>query len=246
MKYGSRRPPSGASRPATAPRCEFGASSNSVSFGRVKTSQGVDFWPLTQRTFGVDNLAPMSQFRTARVWSTPRPVVGPIIINEILYHPPGGTKWQRRVHRIAGTTQAATVSLYDPVYPTNRWKLVGGVDFTFPAGVSLAAGEYLLVVDFNPTNTATLDAFRTRYGISSSVSVYGPFSGSLDNDGDSLGLYSPDTPQQPPAPDAELRAMHVLADRVNYATAHRGPAAPRTAVGFRCNVSRQISTAMNR
>ncbi len=193
---------------------EFGASSNSVSFGRVDTSQGVDFWPLTQRTFGVDNLAPLSQFRTGTGLSNAAPVVGPIIINEILYHPPGGTNGSEQFIELGNNT-GSPVTLYDPAYPTNRWKLGGGVDFAFPAGVSLAAGEHLLVVDFDPTDTATLDAFRAHYGISNGVAVYGPFSGSLNNDEDSLELYYPDRPQQPPAPDAGF-VPYVLADRVNY------------------------------
>jgi hypothetical protein len=39
----------------------------------------------------------------------------------------------------------------------------------------------LLVVDFNPTNTTQLTAFRNRYGISAGVPVLGPFTGLLDN-----------------------------------------------------------------
>uniref|UniRef100_UPI00286C88E4 hypothetical protein n=1 Tax=Roseateles sp. TaxID=1971397 RepID=UPI00286C88E4 len=96
---------------------------------------------------------------------------------------------------------ASSVPLYDPAYPTNRWKLGGGIDFTFPASVSLAAGARMLVVDFNPTNTTTLNAFRARYGISNSVAVYGPFTDALDNGGDVVKLYRSDTPQQSP-PDA--------------------------------------------
>ena len=30
--------------------------------------------------------------------------------------------------------------MYDPANPANIWKLTDGVDFTFPAGQSLAAG----------------------------------------------------------------------------------------------------------
>ncbi|MGC3961266.1 MAG: lamin tail domain-containing protein [Verrucomicrobiota bacterium] len=193
---------------------EFGASFNSVSFGRVPTSQGVDFWPLTTRTFGMDNPATLAQFRTGSGLSNATPVIGPIVINEILYHPPGGTNGSEAFVELHNNTLIAA-PLYDPAYPTNRWKLGGGIEFSFPAGVSLAANADLLVVDFNPTNTAALNAFRTRYGISGSVAIYGPFSGSLANDGDSVELYRPDVPQPITAPDAGF-VPYVIADRVNY------------------------------
>jgi hypothetical protein len=107
------------------------------------------------------------------------------------------------------------VSLYHPAFPTNRWKLGGGVDFAFPAGASVAAGGYLLVVEFDPVNDpAALADFRARYGVSASVPVHGPFSGNLDNDADQVELYQPDTPQSTP-PDAGF-VPYVRVDRVNY------------------------------
>lgn len=192
----------------------FGASVNGVSFGRVPTSQGVDFWPLTARKFGVDSPATLAQFRTGTGLSNAAPVIGPIIINEIMHHPPGGTNGSEEFIELRNNT-ASAVALYDPAYPTNRWKLGGGIEFTFPASVSLAANADVLVVDFDPANNTTLTAFRNRYGVSASVPVYGPFSGTLDNAGESVELYRPDSPQQPPAADAGF-VPYVLADRVSY------------------------------
>jgi hypothetical protein len=77
-------------------------------------------------------------------------------------------------------------------------------------------------VDFDPTNTTMLAAFRARYGIGLSVAVHGPFSGSLDNDEDTVELYHPDAPQQPPAQDAGF-VPYVLADRVSYTDAAPWP-----------------------
>jgi hypothetical protein len=200
---------------------EFGASFNGVSFGRVETSRGVHFWPLTARSFGVDNPATLPQFRTGIGLANAAPVIGPVIINEILYKPPGGTNGSDEFIELRNNTGSA-VSLYDPAYPTNHWKLGGGIDFTFPAGVSLGAGANLLVVDFNPANATQLAAFRARYGISDTIPVYGPFTGALGNDGDTVDLYRPDTPQQPPAPDTGF-VPYVLADRVRYTDAPPWP-----------------------
>ena len=199
----------------------FGASLNGVSFGRVVTSQGVDFVPLTYRTFGVDSPASVAQFRTGTGGLNASPVIGPVIINEIMYHPPGGTNGSDEFIELQNNT-ASAVPLYDPVYPTNHWKLGGGIDFTFPASVSLAAGARMLVVDFNPTNTATLAAFRARYGISNSVAVYGPFTGALDNAADTVELYRPDAVQLLPHPDAGF-VPYALADHVSYTDAAPWP-----------------------
>lgn len=193
---------------------EFGASINGVSFGRVVTSQGVDFVPLTSRSFGVDSPASVAQFRTGTGGFNAAPVIGPIVINEIMYNPPGGTNGSDEFIELQNNT-AISVTLFDPAYPTNRWKLGGGIDFTFPTNVSLAAGTRMLVLDFNPTNITTLNAFRARYGISNNVAVYGPFTGALDNAGDVVKLYRPDAPQQSPAPDAGF-VPYVIADRVSY------------------------------
>lgn len=192
----------------------FGASVNGVSFGRIETSQGVDFWPLSSRTFGVDSPATLPQFRAGTGLTNTAPVIGPVIINEIFYNAPGGANGSDEFIELHNNT-ASAVTLYDPAYPTNRWKLGGGIDFTFPAGVTLGANGYLLVVDFDPANTSQLTAFRTRYNISTAIPVHGPFTGSLGNDADRVELYRPDTPQQPPAPDAGF-VPYVIADRVEY------------------------------
>jgi hypothetical protein len=71
-------------------------------------------------------------------------------------------------------------------------------------------------VDFDPqTNSAALAAFRARYNIGLSVPIYGPFSGSLANDGETVSLYLPDNPQTAPSPDAGY-VPYVIADSVSY------------------------------
>jgi len=195
----------------------FGAAFNGVSFGRIETSSGVDFFPLTQRTFGMDTPSDLVQFRMGTGLPNAAPVIGPIVINEILYHPPGGTNGSNEFIELFNNS-GGTIALYDPAYPTNHWKLSGGIDFIFPANESIAAGGYLLVVDFDPADTATLAAFRARYNISVGIPVYGPFEGSLDNAADHVELYRPDTPQPASHPDAGFVPC-VLSDRVSYTDA---------------------------
>lgn len=177
----------------------FGAAFNGVAFGRQPTSLGVDYAALTARSLGLSN-GPIR--------------VGPVVIHEIHFQPPDGPGADDEfieLHNFAATN----VPLSHAVHSTNTWKLAGGVDFTFPAGVSIAAGAHVLVVGFNPADAAALAAFRSRQGVAPSVPVYGPFLGRLDNAGETLELLQPDNPQPVGAPDAGF-VPYVVADRVVY------------------------------
>jgi hypothetical protein len=113
-----------------------------------------------------------------------------------MYHPPAIDTNDNLVHEFVEihNPTAATVPLYDPLTPTNSWRLRGGVDFDFPPAMSIAPGGYLLVVSFNPANNpSALSTFRSRYG-SNSVLV-GPYVGRLDNGGEDIRLQRPDMPQ---------------------------------------------------
>src|SRR5206468_10618771 len=106
----------------------------------------------------------------------------------------------------------------DPSYPTNTWKLDEGVHFQFPTNITVAAGAHILVVSFNPAiDTAALASFRAKYGVSNSVPIFGPWTGRLDDSGESVELYKPDAVQLPPHPDAGF-VPYILVDRVKYQT----------------------------
>ena len=166
----------------------FGGADNGVAFGRhICSDGGVDFVAQnTSNTLGGLNAYPN---------------VGPVVINEIMYHPldPADHEYVE----LLNIAQSA-VNLYDPGAATNRWRLDGAVAYTFPSNISLVAGEYVLVV---PTNEA---AFRARYpGVPGGVRIFGPYAGRLNNGGESVKLWKPDTP------DAE-GVPQVLVDRVKY------------------------------
>ena len=67
---------------------KFGAASNGVSFGRYETSVGADFTAMASRSFGADNPATLAEFRSGTGRTNSGPLVGPIVITEIMYHPP--------------------------------------------------------------------------------------------------------------------------------------------------------------
>jgi hypothetical protein len=196
----------------------FGASENGVSMGRFVTSVGADFVALSRRTFGVDNPDTSDEFRMGTGLANAYPKVGPIVITEIMYHPPdSGTNENiadefLELQNVTGSP----VPLFHPSFPTNTWRLRDGVSFIFPTNVVLSANSYLLVVAFDPVNdAATLSAFRNKYDVDPSVPIYGPYSGRLDNAGESVELYKPDAPQIAPDPDAGF-VPYILVDRVKY------------------------------
>jgi hypothetical protein len=143
----------------------------------------------------------VEQFRTGTGKTNAYPKVGPLIISEIMYHPldiivPGVSTNDNVVEEFVElrNTSASTVALYDPAYPTNGWRLRDAVDFRFTSSHSIPAGGNLIVVSFDPqTNLTALAQFRTRYG--SNLFLVGPYSGKLDNSGESVELVRPDTPQ---------------------------------------------------
>jgi hypothetical protein len=143
-----------------------------------------------------------------------------------MYNPPGigtndGAPFEFvELHNIGGFT----VSLFDPNFPTNTWRLRDAVDFDFPQGVTLPAGGYLLVVGFDPADTTALNAFRARYGLSAALPVYGPYDGRLDNAGENVELYLPDPPQPPTVPQAGF-VPYIETDRVKYSDASPWPSA---------------------
>jgi hypothetical protein len=90
------------------------------------------------------------------------------------------------------------------------------VEYAFAGGVNLAAGETVLVVNFDPlADAAAAGAFRLRYGLPDTVRLFGPWGGRLSNRGEAVELLQPDTPQAPPHPDAGY-VPYVRVDYVHY------------------------------
>jgi len=165
-------------------REDFGASDPNVTFGRHLKSTGTyNFVAMTVPTPDTNNAYP---------------VVGPVVINEIMYNPPSANQYEEYIelYNITGSL----VNLYDfaEIAP---WKFTDGIDFTFPADANIPPFGRLLVVKDPP-------AFTAAYG-SAPVRVLGPYDGQLSNGGERLQLAMPgDT-------DQGIR-QYIRIDRVNY------------------------------
>jgi hypothetical protein len=152
---------------------DFGGQERDVTFGRHLRSSGVPVFPaMISPTMGAANSGPR---------------VGPVVIAEIMYHPPtNGHEYLKLVN-----TSGATVPLYDPLNPSNVWK-VSGIDFAFPPGIQLTAGASLLLV----RDTISPAQFRAVYGVPASIEIFS-YPGALDNDGETIVLKKPGRPEAP-------------------------------------------------
>jgi hypothetical protein len=165
----------------------FGAANSDVPFGRTPLSTGgADFTALVSPTQGGANSAP---------------VVGPVVINEIMYNPLSGKSEYIELRNITGSA----VNLYDG---TDTWKFSGGIDWAFPAGTSIPANGYLILSAVDPAT------FRTQYSVPAGVQVLGPYTlpdgtNVLANGGESIRLMRPAVATGTPR-------LYVTVDRVAY------------------------------
>lgn len=186
----------------------FGAAQNGETFGRHVNSVGEEQFPAQIfNTLGFANSGPR---------------VGPVVINEIMYHPPAGGDAFVEIRNITATN----VPLFFALIPTNTWKLAG-LDFRFPTNVTLAPSQLALVTETDPA------VFRAKYSVPASVLVFGPFSGGLQNNGETLELRRPDTPDTNGVP-------YITVDAVRYGDA---PPWPVEADGAGASLQRFVATS---
>jgi len=193
----------------------FGAAANGVSFGRHVDSLGREhFVAQSVNSPGGPNAGPR---------------VGPVVIHEIMFEPPGSPPYPDTVHEYVELYNRTDqpVPLYDPAYPTNTWRLEG-LNFRFPPGMVLGPRSYLLLVNFDPlADPVSTASFRRRYALSEAVPLLGPVPRRLANEGERLTLLRPDAPQTLPDPFVGY-VPYILVDEVDYLP---GPPWPEGAAG---------------
>ncbi|MEY2407643.1 MAG: hypothetical protein QOF48_313 [Verrucomicrobiota bacterium] len=141
----------------------FGAAAEEVTFGRHIISTGEEQFP--------------AQLSSTSGSANAGPLIPAVVINEIQYNPRTAGDGFVEIKNRTGNA----VPLYDPTHPTNSWRL-NGVDFTFPANITLPAGGLALIVSTTPA------AFRSQHSVPANVPVFGPYGGSLQNSGELVEL----------------------------------------------------------
>ena len=181
---------------------DFPAAVNGESFGRWPNATGKHY-PMQSRSFGASNSGPR---------------IGPVMISEIMYAPPGVNDDLEYIELL---------NLTDSPINLANWKFDEGVDFTF-GNVTIQPRSTLVVVRFDPTNPANatkLNTFRNTYGITAAVPLVGGYGnptggGVLDNGGEEVRLERPDAPQ----PDMSI--PYLLVDEVDFDSVSPWPTSP--------------------
>lgn len=159
------------SEPAYRESESFSGQDPGVSFGRhIRADGSVAFPAQAAATMGAANAGPR---------------VGPLVIEEIMYHPPAGG----HEYIVIRNTSMETVSLHDPAHPSNVWELAG-IGFEFPAGVMLGPSQTLLLV----RDTITPSLFRAQNQVPAAVEIFS-YAGPMDDDSDTLVLRKPGNPE---------------------------------------------------
>lgn len=178
----------------------FAASEPEVSFGRFINSVGEDFFPaMASPTPDAANGLPL---------------VGPVVIGEVMYNPATGAEFIELFNR-----SAQPAPLFDPANPFAVWRFTAGIEFSFPpadgsnaaypAGVTLAPGERLIVVE------GDAEAFRAARGLQASLKIFSFSFGNLNNAGERVELSKPYF--------SGLGFGEIVADRVDYLDAAPWP-----------------------
>lgn len=180
---------------------DFGPSEMNVTFGRYITSDGDDtFVAQSTPTLGYANAGPK---------------VGPIVISEIMYHPPdypdGSDNIEDEYIELHNITDSP-VPLYDPSAPTNTWEITGAVDYVFPQNVVVPPHGYVVLVSFDPVlDTELFNSFKAKYNLPGDVLVFGPYDGKLNNADERIEIKKPGRSSYEP----NFREL-VLVERVRY------------------------------
>ncbi|HKX61782.1 MAG TPA: hypothetical protein VJS65_08055, partial [Verrucomicrobiae bacterium] len=130
-----------------------------------------------------------------------------LVIRQVMYHPPdgpGGADNAADEFIELRNITTSPVALYHPAFPTNRWRVRGGVTFDFPAATIVGPTQSVIVVSFSPGDAGAVSRFRTKYGAFIGVPIFGPFTGKLDNSSDSVDLQKPDAPDTNGVPDITM------------------------------------------
>ena len=175
---------------------DFGAAQNGISFGLHVNSVGDEFFVAqSNNTLGAQNSPPL---------------VGPVVVSEIMYHPPdAGTNDNTALEYIELLNAGAVAApLFNTAAPSNAWRIRNAVDYDFPTGVVLAAGQRIVIVGFDPADTNLAPAFRTAYGLPVNAPLFGPWSGKLDNSDERIELRRPDNPNTNMVPYILVESVH--------------------------------------
>lgn len=146
---------------------EFGATELNISFGKYTSLSGKEHdIQLKSQSFGTKNSAAK---------------LSPIIFTTIMYHPIN----ENYEFLVLKNRTDSTINLFCEEFPEITWK-VEGIDFDFPQGISLSAGDSLFIVEkMLPSET-----FSSMMNLPAEAKVFN-YAGKLKNSGESISIQKP-------------------------------------------------------
>lgn len=196
----------------------FGASETGASFGRyLKSTDTYNFVIMSEPTPGAPNAYPL---------------VGPVIINEIMYRPArdGDAEYVELLNISGGPVTLFDFAALEPW----RFSDETGIEFSFPADnpITLRSGEHMLL-------TRETALVRRMFGVPANILILQWDSGKLANSGEKIRLIKPGD-----VDEAGTRYW-IEVDRVNYSDGAHGEEFaddvdpwPRGADGFGLSLNR--------
>lgn len=187
----------------------FGAAANGIPFGRFPDGTG-PLVTLTEQTLGTgisptDPPSRLTEFLSGKGAANADPLVGPIVVSKIMYHPPLG---KGEFLELTNLTPFE-FPLFDALAPTNRWRVSGAVSFEFPLDTRIPPQGKVILSNTSPS------LFATQYPSLEADAVFGPYLGSLNNAGEKIRIHRPDFPLEAPDPDAGF-VPYYLAEKLSY------------------------------
>lgn len=194
-------------------RARFEASRTNISFGRLVTAAGIDLTALVTPTFGVTAPESVEAFRSGTGAPNAAPLVGPVVVNEIMDRPDAGRSPFVELLNVSGDVVALGG---DDASGTGAWAVLGSIELAFPAGVMLEPGALLVLSAIEP------EAFRARHGVPDDVRVIGPWDGALGTEGARITLAAPRDGESASLADGPW----VVVERIRFSHGPPWPAAP--------------------
>ncbi|MCK4886782.1 MAG: lamin tail domain-containing protein [Planctomycetes bacterium] len=150
---------------------DFNAAATGVTFGRYEKSTATfNFVAMSSPTPNAENSYP---------------VVGPIVINEIMYNPPQGADAEYIELYNTSSSPIALQSYDSDLYINVGWVFSDGISYTFPLGTIIPAHGYVVIARVPSFFTATYGSLPAE------VALLGPYDLKLDNGGERLQLSIP-------------------------------------------------------
>ena len=157
-------------------------------------------------TFAGESLGRLPNGRLTRLASTSfgsangEAEVGPLVISEINYHPAAPSASVLAIDPTLTDNDLEFIEIANPTSESidlTNYRIRGEADFNFATGTTLAAGQAIIVVTFDPAsslNANKLAAFEANYGIGDNVTIIGGLSESLSNSSGRISLQQQDIP----------------------------------------------------